>query len=475
MRSRLLIAAILGAAVIFATELAAQQQVLTVAQESVVLAVPVGEGQVEDIDQVGLFDPANGIFFIGDGGSTSQIRLAATGQPIAGDFNCDGIDGVGVFDAESGRFLLDNDLDGSVDIEGSFAGGDRMLVGDFLGDDSCSELAVYNTRKGLMRIGDGVGPGQVSEDITYYFGVPGDEPFVGDFNNDGHTDLGLHRSSTGLVYLRTSHSTGFANAEFVYGNPQDHLVAGDWAGDGYDTVGIYRQSNSTVYLRNSNTLGVADAEYGYGNRSLVPFAGYFGELEGGDEPPPPFYDASDSCFMPAGVFEPTGNLIAIAAEPDTDLGTVTYSIEVEEGIGIDPSCFAAVVESILEDPRGWQRDDAVDFQLVTGGADFQVALASPATVDRNCAPLNTNGVYSCFNGIRTMINLTRWLNGATAVPTIEEYRQMVINHEVGHALGHGHVGCSIPGQPAPVMMQQTISIGGCLSNPWPLDSELTGG
>jgi len=77
-----------------------------------------------------------------------------------------------------------------------------------------------------------------------------------------------------------------------------------------------------------------------------------------------------------------------------------------------------------------------------------------------------------------VINLDRW-NGMSdswiaAGGDLLSYRQMVINHEVGHRLGHrdNETVCSAPGAPAPIMQQQSIDLRGCAMNPWPLSSEL---
>jgi hypothetical protein len=156
---------------------------------------------------------------------------------------------------------------------------------------------------------------------------------------------------------------------------------------------------------------------------------------------------------------------------------VRYMVEMEEGLPFDLDEFAAEVHRILNAPGGWGHGGRkLRFVRVdSGAARFRVALSSPALTDRQCAPLRTYGRVSCFNGIRSVINAERWAHGApTYRRNLAGYREYVISHEVGHALGKDHVGCPRHGEPAPVMVQQTKSLEGCVANPWPFPGDHEG-
>ncbi|MDI1460330.1 DUF3152 domain-containing protein [Catellatospora sp. KI3] len=150
----------------------------------------------------------------------------------------------------------------------------------------------------------------------------------------------------------------------------------------------------------------------------------------------------------------------------------TYHVQVENGItAFDPDSFAAAVDLILADPHSWIASKKWRFKRVTTGTspNFYIRLATPDTMDRMCgtAGLDTAGIFSCQYGNNVMINLYRWTNGATGFTDLDVYRNMVVNHETGHYLGHGHVFCPGAGRTAPVMQQQTKSLQGCKANPYP--------
>ncbi|MEW2298645.1 DUF3152 domain-containing protein [Streptomyces sp. NPDC006655] len=156
----------------------------------------------------------------------------------------------------------------------------------------------------------------------------------------------------------------------------------------------------------------------------------------------------------------------------------TYRVDVEQGLGLDGQLFADAVQKTLNDDRSWAHDGARTFERVSSGRpDFVITLASPGTTAKWCAKSGldtTEDNVSCDSAStqRVMINAYRWAQGSkTYGDEIHAYRQMLINHEVGHRLGYGHVTCDKNGEPAPVMQQQTKFLDHdgihCLPNPWP--------
>jgi hypothetical protein len=150
-----------------------------------------------------------------------------------------------------------------------------------------------------------------------------------------------------------------------------------------------------------------------------------------------------------------------------------FKVAVEQRLAsADGGNFAEEVDRILGDPRGWTAGRQFRLQRVPApaAAEFTVYLASAATSEKMCADggLRTEGFTSCRLPGRVVINNDRW---QAAVPgygaPLATYRAYAINHEVGHQLGHGHEVCPGEGKRAPVMMQQTYGLQGCVANPWP--------
>lgn len=147
-----------------------------------------------------------------------------------------------------------------------------------------------------------------------------------------------------------------------------------------------------------------------------------------------------------------------------------YTVQVEDGIQVDRRTVAETIARILGDRRGWGGTGRLSFQRVSSGpVTFRVVLANPSTVNRMCAPLITGGIYSCGMYGRAVLNVMRWRQGAPAFHgDMTKYRRYLVNHEVGHVLGHGHTSCHAAGARAPVMMQQTKGVAPCRANGWPL-------
>jgi hypothetical protein len=191
--------------------------------------------------------------------------------------------------------------------------------------------------------------------------------------------------------------------------------------------------------------------------------------------------------------------IVPGALPQVGEGTAkvfTYTVEVEDGIdtttfGGDDG-FARMVSETLANPKSWTHNKQFAFTRIDGGdPDFRISLSSPMTVREGCG-YDIQLEASCYNPAytdgqpRVFINEARWVRGAVPFQgDVGSYRQYLINHEVGHAIGYQrHEQCAANGELAPIMMQQTFSTNNndaarfdpgtvnpdgktCRFNPWP--------
>lgn len=160
--------------------------------------------------------------------------------------------------------------------------------------------------------------------------------------------------------------------------------------------------------------------------------------------------------------------------PTTLPAVVEVAYRVERRVADEAtSGFEAVVEATLSDARGWSR---AGFRLVRrDDAPYLIVLAEGPEVDRLCLPHDTYGEYSCQRREVVALNAERWREATPKwTGDLGTYRQMLVNHEVGHLLGQPHprVQCPAVGRPAPLMAQQSTELDGCLPNPWPLDHEV---
>ncbi|MCO5319416.1 MAG: DUF3152 domain-containing protein [Microthrixaceae bacterium] len=170
-----------------------------------------------------------------------------------------------------------------------------------------------------------------------------------------------------------------------------------------------------------------------------------------------------------------GGLLAgcdVAAPPER---VITYRIATRGVITADLGHFARHVASTLADPRGWSAGGAIQFRQVAGPADFTIWLAEASTLPSFGSPCHPR--WSCRSGSNVIINQDRWQGATSTWPYgLDSYRHYVVNHEVGHWMGLGHLSCTGgAGARAPVMAQQSkggAARGECRFNVWPTPGEV---
>ncbi len=226
----------------------------------------------------------------------------------------------------------------------------------------------------------------------------------------------------------------------------------------------------------------SSATVGATDRS-APAAPDFGRLSTGSDGPtvvgvPPAADGNFSASLASGALPdggpfPTSGAGTWHVVPGTTAqvgaGTVsvsTYTVEVEDGMDTSSfggdQAFASLVDQTLANTKSWTKDGRFAFQRIDSGTPtFRISLSAQLTVRTadECGyqiELET----SCFNRAagRVALNVSRWVRGAISFQgDIGSYRQYMVNHEVGHAIGfYEHQPCASDGGLAPIMMQQSF-------------------
>lgn len=149
---------------------------------------------------------------------------------------------------------------------------------------------------------------------------------------------------------------------------------------------------------------------------------------------------------------------------------VRFRTEVDPEVRYPADRFRDEVTIYLQDPDGWARWHRFEYAPI--GPAKIVRLSSKRTI-KSVGCVEDELSCATVGGKDIWLNADRWMQGApkSKLP-LEQYRQYMVSHEMGHSLGYGHAKCPGSG-PVPVMVQQTLGIGACTPNTKVTDIDLT--
>jgi hypothetical protein len=246
---------------------------------------------------IGIFRPSTHLFYLdynGNGAWNGAVtdrtyNFGIAGDiPITGDWNSDGIIEIGIFRPSTHLFYLDYNGNGAwngavTDRSFNFGiTGDIPITGDW-DNNGVTDIGVFRPSTHLFYLdynGNGVWNGAVT-DHSYDFGITGDIPITGDWNNNGITEIGVFRPSTHLFYLDYNGNGVWNGAmtdrSYNFGITGDIPVTGDWDSDGITEIGVFRPSTH-LYYQDYNGNGVwngavTDRSYNFGITGDTPVSG----------------------------------------------------------------------------------------------------------------------------------------------------------------------------------------------------------
>ncbi|MDD5751432.1 MAG: DUF11 domain-containing protein, partial [Candidatus Peribacteraceae bacterium] len=225
-------------------------------------------------DTIGLYDPSSSTFYLRNSNTAgyADITLAFSGGgvgwiPLAGDWDHNGRDGVALFNPSTKVVLLRNTLtSGGAENQFTFdspAGFTKAIAGDW-NDNGTDTIGLYNPTTSHFLLRNTLATG-ATNDIDVAYGVPGAGwlPVSGDWDDDGQDTVGMFLPDSSYFYLANNNLGGHAEmlAGFGTAGAADQIpVMGDWNGNGRSGIGVYAGNSSTFYIRNAVSTGTAFTE-----------------------------------------------------------------------------------------------------------------------------------------------------------------------------------------------------------------------
>ena len=210
--------------------------------------------------------PADSVVTYGAGG--------AAYVQVVGDWNGDGVQGVGLYELSTGSWFLRNTLtSGPAEISFAFGNfGNSNLIpisGNWTGEAGGDGVGLYDPATGAFFLRDTLDTGGIDREFGFAQPPPagGYVPLAGQFGGVGQQDgVGVYDPSNGNFWLRATPDAGDATAAATFGPGDQGFVplVGDWGGVGITGIGIYDPSNGNFWLRNDISSGAADQSLTYG-------------------------------------------------------------------------------------------------------------------------------------------------------------------------------------------------------------------
>jgi hypothetical protein len=226
-------------------------------------------------DVIGVYDPASSAWFLRDrAGGTTAVAFGRSGDiPLTGDWDGDGIDGIGVYRPSDGTVLLRDEVLVPLARSTRSPAGGTAVAADLDGDGR-DEVVV--ARAGRLHVTTSL-PGQ-ADPVPVLLGSDVDGLTAGDFDGDGADEIAVLREGRIEAFVSSS------GVRLEMGEVEP--IAGDWDGDGIDTLGGYDQWSALFTLYNGVVGRPVPTFVAYGSTGMLPVAGDFGSLPGGDDAPP---------------------------------------------------------------------------------------------------------------------------------------------------------------------------------------------